>query len=83
MQLKSRQAITRLRAMKTKVIGFENTVECAVEAITSLEQQLADKEVALERMNHQWLDAIAKNADAEETIEKLKAEIDLMKKDVT
>lgn len=82
MQLKSRQAITRLRAMKTKVIGFENTIECAVEAITELEQQLADKEVNLKIMNQQWLDAVAKNADLEDKITELQAEIVLRENDV-
>ena len=75
MQLKSKQAITRLRAMKTKVIGFEDTIECGVEAITTLEQQLTDKEKQIAAMTSDFSELVNKFHVAENRIAELEAQI--------
>ena len=76
MQLKSKQAITRLRAMKTKVIGFEETLECGVEAITELEQQLTEKDKQLVTMNNTFLELVGKFHELEEENAKLKQQLE-------
>jgi hypothetical protein len=76
MQLKSRQAIVRLRAMKTKVIGFEDTIEGAVSAIIELESQIDEKDKNLVTMNNTFLDLIDKFHDIEEENAKLRAELE-------
>lgn len=75
MQLKSKQAITRLRTMKTKVIGFEDTIECGVEAITSLEQQLTDKEKQIARMTSDFSELVNKFNAAENRIAELEEQL--------
>ena len=75
MQLKSKQAITRLRTMKTKVIGFEDTIECGVEAITALEQQLTDKEKQIATMINDFSELVDKFNAAENRIAELEEQL--------
>lgn len=76
MQLKSKQAILRLRAMKTKVIGFEDTIESAVSAIIELESQVDEKDRNLVTMNNNFLELVGKFQDLEDENAKLKQQIE-------
>ena len=76
MQLKSKQAIVRLRAMKTKVIGFEDTIESAVSAIVELESQVDEKDKNLVTMNNNFLELVSKFQDLEDENAKLKQQIE-------
>ena len=76
MQLKSKQAILRLRAMKTKVIGFEDTIESAVSAIIELESQIDEKDKKLITMNNTFLELVGRFQDLEDENAKLKQQIE-------
>ena len=76
MQLKSKQAIIRLRSMKKKVIGFEDTIEGAVSAIIDLESQIDEKDKNLVTMNNTFLDLVGKFHDLEDENEKLKQQLE-------
>lgn len=80
MQMQSKVAITRLQALKSNLIGHSSTIDSAVETIIELDKQVTNANESLKKMNQQWLDAIAINAEYEDEITKLKADLELYKK---
>lgn len=79
----SKIAVKHLEEMLKANPNYAKTLTLAIETIKFLNEQLDHKADVINKLNSNLLEAIGKALDLEEKCDKLKAEIILMKNDVT